>query len=109
MAAACLGTESVRVPRFPGDTRDALWSPVAKSAVDASRCCSWQRAHRAGPIGRALSGPPWGPLGGPLGPALGWALWAQAKQQKIYFFRFGHEKDGKKKLICIEAQNFGST
>ena len=80
--------ESVRVPRFPGDTRDALWSPVARSAVDASRCCTWQRAHRAGPIGRALSGPPWGPLGGPFGPALGRALRAPVQQQDTYFLFF---------------------
>ena len=94
---ACFWTESVRVPRFPVDPRDALWSPVARSAVDASRCCTWQRAHRAGPIGRALSGPPWGPLGWPFGPALGWALRAQAQQQqRIYFFRFCPEEDKQK-------------
>ena len=96
---ACFWTESVRVPRFPVDPRDALWSPVARSAVDASRCCTWQRAHRAGPIGRALSGPPWGPLGGPFGPALGRALRAQVQQQDTYFLLFT-VKRRRGKAIC---------
>ena len=104
---ACFWTESVRVPRFPGDTRDALWSPVARSAVDASRCCTWQRAHRAGPIGRALSGPPWGPLGGPFGPALGRALRAPVQQQYTYFlllYRKEEERKGNWPFLGAAAQ-----
>ena len=103
MPGGSSGLESVRVPRFPGDTRDVLRSPVGMLTVDKCRCCTWQRAHRAGASRRALSGPLWGPLGGPFGPALGWAQRAQVQQQDTYFFPF-YQRGREERQLAVSGR-----